>query len=96
MTLRNDVSHYICQYMRSILRSSRREVLCEKGVLENITKFTGKHLCQKTLEACNFIKKETLAQVFPVNFVKFLRTPFYRTPLVAASAFFQQRKAQLI
>ena len=28
------------------------------------------------LEASNFIKKETLAQVFPVNFVKFLRTPF--------------------
>ena len=26
--------------------------------------------------ACNFIKKETLAQVFSVNFVKFLRTPF--------------------
>ena len=25
---------------------------------------------------CNFIKKETPTQVFPVNFVKFLRTPF--------------------
>ena len=37
-------------------------------------------------EACNFIKKETLAQVFSVDFVKFLRTPFfYRTPRVAAS-----------
>ena len=27
-------------------------------------------------EACNFIKKETLTQVFPVNFAKFLGTPF--------------------
>ena len=27
-------------------------------------------------EARNFIKKETLAQVFPVNFAKFLITPF--------------------
>ena len=27
-------------------------------------------------EACNFIKKETLAQVFFMNFAKFLRTPF--------------------
>ena len=27
-------------------------------------------------EACNFIKKETLARCFPVNFAKFLRTPF--------------------
>ena len=25
-------------------------------------------------KTCNFIKKETLAQVFPVNFAKFLRT----------------------
>ena len=27
-------------------RSSRLEVLCEKGVLENFTKFAGKQLCQ--------------------------------------------------
>ena len=27
-------------------RSSRPEVLCEKGVLRNFTKFTGKHLRQ--------------------------------------------------
>ena len=60
------------------------EVFYKKGVLRNFTKFTGKHLCQSLFfnkvaglrpEACNFIKKETLAQVFPVNFVKFLRTP---------------------
>ena len=28
------------------------------------------------LQAFNFIKKETLVQVFHVNFTKFLRTPF--------------------
>ena len=27
-------------------RSSRAEVFCKKGVLKNIAKFTGKHLCQ--------------------------------------------------
>ena len=27
-------------------------------------------------QACNFIKKEALAQVFFVNFANFLRTPF--------------------
>ena len=27
-------------------------------------------------QACNFVKKETLTQGFPVNFAKFLRTPF--------------------
>ena len=29
-----------------IARSSRREVFCEKGVLRNLAKFTGKHQCQ--------------------------------------------------
>ena len=28
------------------IRSSRSEVFCKKDVLENFTKFTGKHLCQ--------------------------------------------------
>ena len=27
-------------------KSSRPEVLCQKGVLRNFAKFTGKHLCQ--------------------------------------------------
>ena len=27
-------------------RSSCPEVFCEKGLLRNVTKFTGKHLCQ--------------------------------------------------
>ena len=29
-----------------IVRSSRPEVFCGKGVLRNFAKFTGKHLCQ--------------------------------------------------
>ena len=63
------------------------EVFCKKGVLKNFAKFTEKHLCQSLFfnknagATCNFIKKETLTQMFPVNFAKFLRTPFYRTPL---------------
>ena len=28
-------------------------------------------------QACNLFKKETLAQVFLVNFAEFLRTPFF-------------------
>ena len=36
--------------------------------------------------ACNFIKKETLAQVFSCEFCKIYKNTFYyRTPLVAAS-----------
>ena len=32
-------------YEVPLLRSSRPEVFCKKGVLRNFTKFTGKHLC---------------------------------------------------
>ena len=37
------------------------------------------------LKACNFIKKEIQHKFFSVNIAKVLRTPFYRTDLVAAS-----------
>ena len=41
---------------------------------------------QKTLKACNFIKKRFQHRCFPVYIAKFLRTAFfYRTPLVAVS-----------
>ena len=44
----------------------------EKVTLKNFAKFTGKHLCQSLsfnkLQACNVIKKETLAQVFFCEF----------------------------
>ena len=72
-------------------RSNRPEVFCKKGVLKNFTKFTGKftkftgkHL---SLQACNFIKRETLAQVlFSCEFCEnFKNTFFHRTHPVAAS-----------
>ena len=71
-------------------RSSRAGVLCKKGALRNFSKFTGKSLCQSLFfnkvaglrpQAGNFIKKETLYRCFPVNFEKFLRTPFYKEHL---------------
>ena len=43
-------------------------------------------------EACNFIKKETLAQVFPVNFAKSLRTP----PSAASLIYITQRTEILV
>ena len=37
-------------------------------------------------EACNFVKKETLTQVFSCEFYEIYKNTFYyRTPLVAAS-----------
>ena len=73
-------------------RSSRPEVFCEKGDVRNFAKFTGKHLCQSLFfnkvagQARNFIKKETLAQVFSREFCEIYKnTFFYSTPPVAAS-----------
>ena len=60
-------------------RSSRLEVFCNKDVLKNFTKFTGKHLCQSffasSLRPATLLKERLWHRYFPVNFVKFLRTP---------------------
>ena len=55
----------------------------KKGVLRNFTKFTGKHLCQSLLfnkvaglRPATLLKKRLWHRCFPVNFAKFLRTPF--------------------
>ena len=49
----------------------------KKGVLENFAKFTKKHLCQNLLFNKSFLLKKRLClSCFPVNFVKFSRTPF--------------------
>ena len=47
-----------------------------KAVLRNFTKFTGKQA-----EACNFIKKEALAQVFSCEFYQNSKTPFLKEHL---------------
>ena len=64
-------------------------MFCKKGVLRNIAKFTGKHLCQSLFFnkiAGNFIKKEALAQEFSCEFCEISKNAnFYRTASVAAS-----------
>ena len=66
-----------------LIRSSHRRCSMEKGVLRNFTKFTGKHLCQNLvfnklagLRPATLLKKRVWHRCFPVNFVKFLKTPF--------------------
>ena len=65
-----------------ILRSSYQRCSIKKGVLRNFAKFTGKHLCQSLffnkvagLRDATLVKKTLWHRCFPVNFVKFLRTP---------------------
>ena len=60
-------------------RSSHPEVFCKKGVPRNFAKFTGKDLCQSLFSnkvASNFIKKETLAQVFSCQFCETSKNTF--------------------
>ena len=68
------------------------EVLYEKSVLRNFTKFIGKHLSTVSFliklqdSACKFIKKETLTQVFSCKLCKISKnTFFHRAPMVVAS-----------
>ena len=71
----------IINFKINISRSSHQKCSINKSVLRNFTKFTGNHLCQslffnKVARACNFIKKETLAQVFSCEFCEILKNTF--------------------
>ena len=57
---------------KSSFRSSHQRCSGRKGVLENFAKFAGKRL-----EACNFIKKETLTQVFSCECCKISENKFF-------------------
>ena len=64
-------------------RSSRPEVFRKKSVLRNFAKFTGKNLCQGvffnkvvSVRAATLLKKRLWPRCVPVNFAKFLTTPF--------------------
>ena len=70
------------------VRSSRLKVFCRKGVLRNFAKFTGKQLCQSLffskvvgLRPATLLRKRFWHRSFPVNFAKFLRTPFFKEHL---------------
>ena len=61
------------------------EVFCKKSVFKNFIKFTG-NACARIsflikLHACNFIKKETLAQVFSCEFFKIFKNTLFTEQL---------------
>ena len=67
-----------------IARSSRPDVFCKRGVLRNFAKLTRKHLRQilffnkvAGLRPATLLQKSLWHRYFPVNFVKFLRTPIF-------------------
>ena len=66
------------------IRSSHPEVFCKECVLRNFAKFTGKHKCQSFFfnkvaapRPANSLKKRPWHRCFPVNFVQFVRGPFF-------------------
>ena len=78
---------FLVSVISNQFRSSHWKYSVIKGVLRNFAKFAGKHQWQNLFFnkvadlAWNFIKKETLPQhrCFPMNFAKFLRTPFLQS-----------------
>ena len=66
-----------------LIQKQPPEVFYKKCALRNFGKFTGKHLCQSlffnkvtSLRPTTLLKKRLWHRCFPVNFAKFLRTPF--------------------
>ena len=64
-------------------RSNHQRCSGRKGVFRNSAKFTGRHLCQSLyfnkvagLRPAPLLKQRHWYRCFPVNFTKFLRTPF--------------------
>ena len=76
-----------------IFRSSHQRSSMKKYALRNFTKFTGKQLCQSLC----FIKVAGLwDSCFPVNFKKFLRTPFLQNTSGRLLLDFQLTQHQII
>ena len=69
-TLNNDFVVNLAQFVEHLCCITQI-IIYKIGVLKNLVKFMGKHLCWN-----NFIKKTLQYRCFPVNFEKFLRTPF--------------------
>ena len=74
---------YFFGVMRNKVQKQPLEVFCKKDVLKNFAKSTGKRLCQSLffnrvvgLRSATLLKKKLWHRCFPVNFAKFLRTPF--------------------
>ena len=85
----------IAIFLWIIRRSSHGRCSLRKGVLRNFVKFTGKYLCQSILfnkvaglRPATLLKKKLWHRRFPINFPKFLRTPFFTEDLLATASVF--------
>ena len=62
-------------------RSSHESCSIKKDILKNFAKVAGKHFCQSLffnkVAGLNFIKKETVAQVFSYEFCEIFKNSFF-------------------
>ena len=75
-----------------VYRSSHQRRSMKKDVPRNFAKFSGKHLRQSLsfnkaahLRPATLLKKRLWLRCFPMNFAKFLRTPFLQNTQATAS-----------
>ena len=78
-----DVTLQMHYFFYCKIKSRWPEVFAKKGVLKQVSKFTGNHLCQilffdkvADLRVATLLKTTLWHRCFPVNFVIFLKTPF--------------------
>ena len=76
-----------------LFRSSHQRCSVRKGVLRNFAKSTGKYLCQSLF--LNFIKKETLTQVFFCDFCEIFKNTFLTEHLRPTATYFFKLQANL-
>ena len=70
---------FVCPFSEKS-KSCHWEVFCKKDILRNFAKFTRNHLCQRLFlsKVGGLGHRHSLChRYFPVNFVKFLRTPIF-------------------
>ena len=73
--MRLDIGPYVRIASTKLKTSNHRRCSLRKGVLKNLAKFKGKHLCQALFfNEVAGLEKRLWYRYFPVNFAKFLRT----------------------
>ena len=89
--------HDPCHTLLRFAEAVTQRYSVRKGVLRNFAKFTGKHLCQSLFfnevasAACNFIKKETLAQVFSCEFCEISKNNVFTEHLCTTAVYISGR-----
>ena len=93
-----DCSEYVCGSVNYFQKQSSGDVLCKKGALRNLAKFTGKQLRHSLfsnkvggLGSATLLENRLWHRCFPVNFAKFLRAHFLTEHLCGLLLYFRKK-----